>query len=75
MHLFFSLILFSLSAFAHNNSSLQTYQLIAPEIKVIDAVSEEFEVVRKIANGFEIYVPISKQARFLKLAYPSEIYS
>ena len=68
MKLIFSLIFFSLSAFAHNNSSLQTYQLIAPEIKVIDAVSEEFEVVRKIANGFEIYVPISKKARFLELA-------
>ena len=68
MNLIFSLILFSLSAFAHNNSSLQTYHLIAPEIKVIDAVSEEFEVVRKIANGFEIYVPKSKQARFLELA-------
>ena len=68
MKLIFSLIFFSLSAFAHNNSSLQTYQLIASEITVIDAVSEEFEVVRKIANGFEIYVPISKQTRFLKLA-------
>ena len=68
MNLIFSLILFSLSAFAHNNSSLQTYLLIAPEIKVIDAVSEEFEVVRKIANGFEIYVPISKKARFMELA-------
>jgi succinylglutamate desuccinylase len=75
MKLILSLILFSLSAFAHNNTSLRTYHLIGPETKVIDAVAEEFEVVKKLSNGFEIYVPVSKIKRFMELAPQAKLFS
>jgi len=57
MNLLLSLLFFSYAALAHNNSSLRTYHLIRPETKTIDAVADEFEVVKKLADGFEIYVP------------------
>ncbi len=73
MNLLLLLIFFSFTTFAHNNSDLKTYHLINPETKTIDAVAEEFEVVKKLANGFEIYVPESKLQRFLELAPKAEV--
>lgn len=72
MKLILSLILFSFTAAADHNSDLKTYRLIHPETKTIDAVAEEFEVVKKLSNGFEIYVPKSKTKRFLELAPKAE---
>ncbi len=68
MNLLLILIFFSLTAFAHNNSDLKTYHLITPETKTLDALAEEFEIVKKLVDGFEIYVPDSKVKRFLELA-------
>lgn len=73
MNLLLSLLFFSFTAFAHNNSTLRTYHLIRPETKTIDAVADEFEVVKKLADGFEIYVPESKAKRFLELAPTAEL--
>ena len=67
MKLFLALIFFSFSAVAHN-SPLRTYHLIHPDSKTMDAVANEFEVIRKLSNGFEIYVPESKLSRFKQLA-------
>ena len=68
MKLLLSLIFFSLSAIAHNNNDLKSFHLIQPDTKTMDAVANEFEVVKKLADGFEIYVPVTKLKRFLELA-------
>jgi hypothetical protein len=73
MNLLLALLLFSFTALAHNNSNLKTYHLIQPDSKTMDAVAEEFEVVKKLADGFEIYVPDSKEKRFLQLAPKAEL--
>ncbi|MBA2403842.1 MAG: hypothetical protein H0V66_03650, partial [Bdellovibrionales bacterium] len=66
-------LLLSLTAFAHENAPLRTYHLINPEAKVMDAVAEKFEVVKKLANGYEVYVPENKMELFLKLAPKAEL--
>lgn len=73
MYLLLALLLFSFTALAHNNSSLKTYHLKNPETKTMDAVADEFEVVKKLSDGFEIYVPEAKVKRFLKLAHSAEL--
>jgi succinylglutamate desuccinylase len=67
-----SLIL-SFSAMAHNNDNLRAYHLIRPDTKTMDAVADDFEVVKKLSNGFEVYVPVSKMEQFLKLAPNAEL--
>jgi hypothetical protein len=73
MNLLLALLLFSFTAFAQNNSTLKTYHLIHPDTKTMDVVAEEFEIVKKLADGFEIYVPDSKEKRFLQLAPKAEL--
>lgn len=75
MHFLLTLIFLSAASFAHNNNDLNTFHLISPDTKTIDAVANEFEVVKKLANGFEIYVPQSRVKRFLELAPQATVIS
>ena len=75
MKIILAVLFLSVTALASNNSALRTYQLINPATKTIDAVAEEFEVVKKLSNGYEIYVPEIKVVRFLNLAPKAQFIS
>jgi hypothetical protein len=66
-------LIFSLSALAHNNNNLQIYHISRPDAKTMDLVADDFEVVKKLSNGFEVYVPTSKVEQFLKLVPNAEL--
>lgn len=72
--LFLVLVLTSFSAFAHD-IPLAKYLVKSPGIKLMDQISQDFEVLRKTADGFEVYVPENKIPSFLKLAPKAQLLS
>lgn len=58
---------FSFTAFAHD-IPLAKYLVKSPDAKLMSQIANDFEVLRKTSEGFEIYVPENKISALLKLA-------
>lgn len=72
MKTFILLLSLSFTALAQNYP-LKTYKLIRPESKIMDAIAAEFEVTKKLTDGYEVLVPLNKEARFKELAPQAQI--
>lgn len=74
MKLIFALLFFSISAFA-SNDPLHTFHLNSPDQQTMNAVVQEFEVTKKLIDGYEVLVTESKVDRFLELAPKAKLVS
>ena len=62
------LFLFCLATFAEDNHALRTYHLVNPDQRTLDAVASEFEIVKRLPDGFEVYVHEAREQRFRSIA-------
>lgn len=58
---------------AHTEDSLSTYQITNVEDSKVKEISEKFEIIRKIENGYEVLVSEEREAEFLNIVPSAQL--